>query len=480
MRDAHERKRRGDSVALNRAATPAVVALRRDRWRQHPWSSEELFRAGANGADRGLSLTETVGEYALSRDHHVNASAGDRIERAAIVASGWLDRSVPTDGIDACNDAATGLATAAFLRARLFDIHRRAAGNRDALARPRRHDLIIIVPRTSDGNEEFVDLGVVARAVQPHLESGMTAARCGPRSVVIVTKTGHDATGLLRAVRAALAANSVGAWRVWSEPLTASPMFIGAQLHEVALAGRDVSTKAFRSERRGSAASAGLDATYCEVPATTNGAGRGSRSSRIDESEALQDLRSAVDSGGPAGGALDAFANSWYNRAATFEEVVDELRSLRELLHADEVLRFDHARTVEGICKPWEHEAGQVELSAAFDHLTGLSTGAYLEQRLVEITRGQAARQRSRYRRCDMELKAPRTVDEIGPLLRFSRAVQRIFIGAEAVSGSTRTTVSVIEEASIEYDKCRHRLDLLLAEPWVCGIVFGVQDSIIM
>lgn len=462
------------------AAKPASspVASLRAKWRQVPWSHEQLVRCGVNGSARGLTLQETILEYATSRDHDANGALGQRLERAAIVASGWFENSVPHEGIDACTDAATGLATSAYLRARLLDIHRIAVANRSVTARRDRHNLIVITPPPTDLSAEAIGLGVVARAVRPHLEPGMTAARCGPRSIVIVIEAGHDAPSLLRAIRAALVANSAGTWRVWSEPVVANAAFLGAQLHEIAVAGQALPSSA---RIVNDTSTRGAEHPCLRRSAT----GLGTTGDPVDgrEVDELDDVRRAVNANAPLRGVLAAFAAAWHERAATFDEVVAELRSLRELISPSQVERFDHANTIAAICGPCERDAGQVEISAARDHLTGLNTGAYLDRRLQELAPNSNLDHGELFGpshiRCDITLAAPSSIAELGPRLRLARTVQRIFDSAELLAGPTRDTITIVVDTAHDYDKSRRRLDLLLAESWACDIVVDVQEMLL-
>ncbi len=197
----------------------------------------------------------------------------------------------------------------------------------------------------------------------------------------------------------------------------------------------------------------------------------------------LDHVRRVVDANAPLRGVLAAFAAAWHERAATFDEVVAELRSLRELILPAQVVRFDHANTIAAICGPWERDAGQVELSAARDHLTGLNTGAYLDRRLEELApKGHLDADElfgPSHIRCDITLAEPSSMADLGPRLRFARTVQRIFDSAELLAGPTRDTITIVVDATLDYDKGRRRLDLLLAEPWACDIVVDVQEVLL-
>ena len=161
---------------------------------------------------------------------------------------------------------------------------------------------------------------------------------------------------------------------------------------------------------------------------------------------------------------------------ATFEEVIEELRTVREMLALRDAEHFDCAETVAAVVRVWESEPDRIAISAAVDPLLGLATPGYFGRRIQEIavTTSIPIVQQA----ClAIYVKPEAPVDEFGVLMRIGGALRRIFRHGETVARLDRNTIVVVGLDATQLEKCVARVDSLLAQPWACGIVVGVQQT---
>ena len=385
---------------------------------------------------------------------------GSRIERSAVVAKGWRDVSLRGTELSQCTDASTGLATVGYLRGRVAEAYRScAARGEDPAARFVLIVLAAPVPPDGDLDDAVFE---VAHQVASDLVHGETAARCGPSTIVILRERSHETAVLLRAVRAALATAAVVGWRLWTERLTPTRQFFGAQLQEIMVASqhRHVAPVGQRADR------------------VARDRQRTDAHGRIDPVafEASLLIGAARGSDGDLRAALERHGESRDEQGATFEEVVEELRTVRELLSLRDAERFDSAQTVAAVVGVWETEPDRLAISAAVDPLLGLATAGYFTRRIQEISTS-SDRPMAQLPCLAIYVKPDAPVDEFGILMRFGGSLRRIFRHGETVARLDRNTIIVVGLEVTQLANCVARLDSLLAQPWACGIVVEVRQS---
>ncbi len=436
-------------------------SLERSWWRSSPLCEEALERFGENGALRGLSLRATLSEYGASADHNRAATLGSRIERSAVVANGWRDVSLRGATSSGCTDALSALATMGYLRSRIAEAYRSCHSLGEDIAD--RFALIVLAAPVPPVGDLDGSMAEVARLITPLLVHGETAARCGPSTIVILRERCHETAVLLRAIRAALATASVEGWRLWTERVTPTRQFFASQLHEIMVASQTTHVTSVgsggddrnRGDWRSRAVCGQIDPSAVEASLLI-GAARG------DTDELIA--------------ALERHGDSRDRQGATFEEVVDELRTVRELLSLRDAERFDSAETVAAVVEVWESEPDRISISAAVDPLLGLATTGYFERRVNEIA-ACSATPVSQLRCIAIHIDPNLAVDTFGVMIRLGGCLRRILRHGETVARIDRNTIAVAGLDVTQEANCVARLELLLAQPWACGIVVGVQQT---
>ena len=455
--NALRRRSRNERVATDLSAIANAGGSPRTRrgWgRTEVWDGEALERFGENGMARGLSLRETLWEYSICDDHASTVNSGQRIERCALIAHAWMDASRSTTALDACVDASTGLTRPGYLRARLNEIVRQCRA--DATSPSDTYEFLVVAPPIAARHDASQDLGVVARAVQPHLEWGTTAARWGPSTIVILRNQDHNSAELLRATRAALATVGCTDWRVWTERVSENAAFMSAQLFEITVASQhhdrtefptEVTQRVFHYSKRNAILA-----------------------NHQDDANHYDNILSAARVGEPTYDHLRHYAADSYEGAMTFDDVINQLRSIRSMLPLDVCERFDHGASVLALCEPWEVEPLRVELANAFDTGTGTTTPHYLDQRLAEIGPRPVAR-------CEIKLRPLTSFDDYGLYLRFAATVVRIFDSAETTTATGRDHLTVLSNRSIAFASQRRKLAEVIRTGWANELVIDVRDS---
>ena len=462
MRELHSRQLKPSRLPQGQ---PARTASDRSWWRITPLGEDALERFGENGALRGLSLRATLREYGTSADHNRSATVGTRIERSAVVAKGWRDVAMRGSASSECTDATSDLATVGYLRGRAAEAYRSCtAAGQDPAAR---FVLVVLSAPVPPVGDLDACVAQVVRTISPFLIHGETAARCGPSAIVILRERRHETAVLLRAVRAALATAAVEGWRVWTERLSPTRQFFGSQLHEIMVASQN-SLLETQSPR--------LHRGRADVWDTGSAAKRLDRSADSAAFEASLLIGAARGNADELRAALERHGASRDQQGATFEEVIEELRTVREMLALRDAEHFDCAETVAAVVRVWESEPDRIAISAAVDPLLGLATPGYFGRRIQEIavTTSIPIVQQA----ClAIYVKPEAPVDEFGVLMRIGGALRRIFRHGETVARLDRNTIVVVGLDATQLEKCVARVDSLLAQPWACGIVVGVQQT---
>jgi hypothetical protein len=400
-----------------------------DRWVAHP---EALALIGANGANRGLSLVETLDELAWSLRDGLVPRRLDRFSVGREVVSGWAHARSQCADPASTND---GVASSSYLRTRLRELYRSGSVRARALVVVRARDATVSDAGWPAGAGELcehgpgVRVGIVERDAAPLVAA--SCVRANPRT------------------------------RVWVEALPSSGRHLDRMLNEL----------------RGGPPPIPLDSESVSRPRTGVVPLATSRRPRLpaavhlapDVVDLLSMLAECSDDRQMLRSATQRYGECRKRARVTFFESLSEVGALVDAYAtpmADHPARsvgrnrLDSIEVVADLCRSWALDGGDDAEAAAglIDPLTGLPGRAYLRRRVRELHRdrwGPSARL------VTIRIAAP--LGDLDGLVRRIRAaefVRQVFHDADSIAASSPATFAAIVDvgrADALMRRCRDR-----------------------
>ncbi len=402
-----------------------------DRWVAHP---EALSRIGANGASRGLSLVETLDEFAWSLRDGLVPRRLDRFSVGREVVSGWAHARSQCADPASTND---GVASSSYLRARLRELYRSGSAWAHSLVVVRARDGTVSNTTRLVGAGELcehgpgVRVGVVERVAAPRVAADCVRANPGTRVwVEALPDSARHLDRLLNELRAGpppipLDSESAPGSRLEGRvvPLESPrrPQLPG----EVDLASDVIDLLAMLAD-------CSDDRPALRVATERYGESR--KRARVTYFESLSEV----------GALVDALANPMTDHPA---------RSVGRS-------RLDSIEAVADLCRPWGLDGGDdAEATAGLiDPLTGLPGRAYLRRRVRELHHDRWA---PSARLVTIRI-APSGGDLDGLVRRMKAAefVRQVFHDADSVAVPSPATFGAIVDAGRAealMQRCRDR-----------------------
>jgi hypothetical protein len=391
-----------------------------DRWVAHP---EALARVGGNGASRGLSLVETLDEFAWSLRDGLVPRRLDRFSVGREVVRGWAQTR------SQCPDPASaegGVASSSYLRTRLRELYRHGSVRRQSLVVMRarsgaRFDTASLA-RSGELCEHGPDvrIGIVERSAAPFVAAA--CVRANPET------------------------------RVWVEALPGSGRHLDRMLVEL----------------RGGPSPVPIDPSFgsvarFDVSATPRASPRrlhdlAGVSLPPDVVELLSMLADCSGDREALRSATQRYGESRKRAHVTFFESLSEVGALVDALadpmtdHPSRSVGLDRKlldsiQTVADLCRPWALDGGDDAEAAAglIDPVTGLPGRAYLRRRVRELHRGRRA---PSARLVTVRIAAATgDLDGLVRRIRAAEFVRHVFSAADSLAVASPASFAAIVDA---------------------------------
>ncbi len=390
-----------------------------ERWSRDPAA---LARVGANAARRGLAVLEALAELDRSIATRAAPQRLDRLAVAHEVINGWIDvrRAIadPASGPG-------GLASSAYLRARVHDAYRSAGG---ALV----HGAVVIARSRTSEPTPWPPAASSLDDARPL--AGITVAEHGPNTRVAFSDR-RQVVEIARLLRV---------WsphdRVWIEALPARRQHVDRWLQEIRGAGPAAFSANVRPHRAGDG-SADVGRRIRRARALANlqrPVDAGSRWAHHDR-QAGAALVERLHEGREFGAALHEYGDRRRRSGATWFEVLGELGVLIDSMGPD-ALPLDRVETAIRVGAAWTvGDLDDETVATVIDAVTGLPGRHYLQRRVREvIDAGHGGRL------VTIELPVQDGVEGLGARLRVAQSLRWWFRDADTLATPTPTKFAVL------------------------------------
>ena len=405
------------------ARSPGLSGM--DRWVAHP---EALARVGANGAQRGLSLAQTLDEFAWSLRGGLVPGRLDRFAVGREIVSGW------THARRHCADPASsvgGVASSSYLRTRVHELYRPRSSRVHALVVVRARNVAALDTTSLGASGELcehgpgVRIGIVERSAAPLVAAD--SRRANPRA------------------------------RVWVEALPTSPRHVDRLLTELRGGPPSIPVDEDVARRSGPRWSP----QWCNDPA----------SSRVPSEafELIALLGECADDAGRLAAATQRYGEARRQTRVTYSESLAEVGALVDAIVGTPGgfrTNLDSIETVANLIRPWTLNGADHDEAAAglIDPLTGLPGRAYLRRRIRELCRDRNA---PSVRMVTIRQTLPSgDIDGLVRRIRTAEFVRHLFRDADSVAVASEASFAAIVGArDVEplVARCLRRPDVLTA-----------------